>query len=164
MQSDPIWADVEVDMEFERSLGLGVDIDNQDEERKRFHLYINLKLAASGMPTCMDESSSEFMEISQDLLKAFREKGRLLSSYLCPSDQRIQDFLGRYLRDLDLERMPVLPNTTFILDRHGVARELSLPMGEDEFHSDIVSTKKSHAGDFIAFTDFLNRFAVDGKI
>ncbi|MCP3669715.1 MAG: hypothetical protein GY814_04660 [Gammaproteobacteria bacterium] len=133
-------------MEFERSLGLGVATGNQEEERKRFHLYINLKLASSGRPTCLDDSSAEFMEISQDLLKAFREKGRLLSSYLCPSDQRIQDFLGRYLWDLDLDRMPVLPNTTFILDRHGVARELSLPMGEDEFHSDIVSSYRVRQG------------------
>ncbi len=133
-------------MEFERSLGLSVDVGNQEEERKRFHLYINLKLAASGLPTCLDRSSAEFMEISQDLLKAFREKGRLLSSYLCPSDQRIQDFLSRYLWDLDLDRMPVLPNRTFVLDRHGVARELSIPMGDDEFHSDIVSSYRIRQG------------------
>jgi len=133
-------------MEFERSLGLGVDVKDPDEERKRFHLYINLKLAASGLPTCLDSSSAEFMEISQDLLKAFREKGRLLSSYLCPSDQRIQDFLSRYLRDLDLDRMPVLPNRTFILDRHGVARELSIPMDDDEFHSDIVDSYRIRQG------------------
>jgi len=133
-------------MEFERALGLGVDVGNQEEERKRFHLYINLKLAASGLPTCLDSSSAEFMEISQDLLKAFREKGRLLSSYLCPSDQRIQDFLSRYLRDLDLDRMPVLPNRTFVLDRHGVARELSIPMDDDEFHSDIVASYRIRQG------------------
>ncbi len=133
-------------MELERSLGLGVDVGSPEEARTRLHLYINLKLAASGLPTCMDGSSAEFMEISQDLLKAFREKGRLLSTYLCPSDQRIQDFINRYLWDLDLERMPVLPNTTFILDRHGIARELSLPMGEDEFHSDIVSSYRVSQG------------------
>ena len=133
-------------MELERSLGLSVDADSPEEMRKRLHLYINLKLAASGLPTCLDSGSAEFMEISQDLLKAFREKGRMLSSYLCPSDQRIQDFINRYLWDLDLERMPVLPNTTFILDRHGVARELSLPMGDDEFHSDIVSSYRVRQG------------------
>ncbi len=133
-------------MEFERSLGLGVDVKDPEEERKRLHLYINLKLAASGLPTCLDNNSAEFMDISQDLLKAFREKGRLLSSYLCPSDQRIQDFLGRYLWDLDLERMPVLPNQTFVLARHGVARELSIPMDDDEFHSDIVASYRIRQG------------------
>ncbi len=133
-------------MDFERALGLNVPAENSEEERKRLHLYINLKLAASGQPTCGAANSVEFLATAQDLLKAFREKGRLLSSYFCPADQRIQDFLDRYLQDLDLERVPKLPSSTFILDRHGVARELSLPMGEDEFHSDIVSSYRVRQG------------------
>ena len=40
----------------------------------------------------------------------------------------------------------MLPTQTFVLDRHGVARELSLPMGEDEFHSDIVSSYRVAQG------------------
>jgi hypothetical protein len=133
-------------MDLDRALGLNVAADNLEEERKRLRLYINLKLASSGQPTCVAANSVEFMATAQDLLKAFREKGRLLSSYLCPVDQRIQDFLGRYLRDLELERLPVLPTNTFILDRHGVARELSLPIDADEFHSDIVSSYRVKQG------------------
>ncbi len=133
-------------LDYERTLGLSESIANAEDERKRLHLYINLKLAASGQPTCVDANSVEFMSTAQDLLKAFREKGRLLSSYYCPVDQRIQDFISRYLRHLDLDPVPALPSNSFILDRHGVARELSIPMGEDEFHSDIVSSYRVRQG------------------
>jgi hypothetical protein len=133
-------------LDFERTLGLSDAAASPEEERKRLHLYINLKLASTGQPTCVAANSIEFMSTAQDLLKAFREKGRLLSSYYCPVDQRIQDFVSRYLRQLDLDKVPALPASTFILDRHGVARELSIPMGEDEFHSDIVSSFRVRQG------------------
>ncbi|MEJ2528645.1 MAG: hypothetical protein P8Z39_00825 [Gammaproteobacteria bacterium] len=133
-------------LDYERALGLSESVASPADERKRLHLYINLKLAVSGQPTCVDANSVEFMLTAQDLLKAFREKGRLLSSYYCPVDQRIQDFISRYLRDLELDQIPSLPTNSFILDRHGVARELSLPMGEDEFHSDIVSSFRVRQG------------------
>ncbi|HHH13104.1 MAG TPA: hypothetical protein ENJ98_02610, partial [Thiolapillus brandeum] len=50
-----------------------------------------------------------------------------------------------YLADLG-EETPRLPNNTFVLDRHGVARELSLPMGKDEFKSEIVSSYRVKQG------------------
>lgn len=133
-------------LDYERALGLSDSAASAEEERKRLHLYINLKLASTGQPTCIAANSIEFMSTAQDLLKAFREKGRLLSSYYCPVDQRIQDFVSRYLRHLDLDKVPALPASSFILDRHGVARELSIPMGEDEFHSDIVSSFRVRQG------------------
>ncbi len=133
-------------MDFARALGLDDAAESPEEERNRLHLYINIKLSTSGQPTCMDGTVAEFMDTAQDLLKAFREKNRLLSSYHCPADRRIQDFLNRYLHDLELDDIPTLPTTTFVLDRHGVARELSLPMGEDEFRSDIVSSYRVKQG------------------
>ena len=58
---------------------------------------------------------------------------------------RIQDFLDLYLDEV-CEQAPSLPKMTFVLDRHGVARELSLPLGEDQFHSDIVSSYRVKQG------------------
>jgi hypothetical protein len=133
-------------MDLVRALGMHAVAGDTEEGRRQLHLYINLKLAASGQPICNDLDSARFMATAQDLLKAFREKGRLLSNYHCPIDQRIQDFLDHYLNDLKLKQLPQLPTTTFILDRHGVARELSLPMGEDEFHSDIISSYRVRQG------------------
>ncbi|MDT8386516.1 MAG: hypothetical protein RQ736_03330 [Thiogranum sp.] len=133
-------------MDFAQALGLEKTLESPEDERQKLHLYINLKLASSGQPTIVPEEVERFFGISRDLLKSYREKNRLLSDYHCWVDQRIQNFLTRYLEDLDLETFPVLPTQSFILDRHGVARELSLPMGKDEFHSDIVSSYRVKQG------------------
>jgi hypothetical protein len=133
-------------MDAERSLGLSDHSTDLVEARRKLQLYINLKLASSGQPTCVDGEAAEYLSVTHDLLKSHREKNRLLSKHLCPSDQRIQDFLHRYLHDLPIEKIPRLPADTIILDRHGVARELSLPLGKDEFHSDIVSSYRVEQG------------------
>src|SRR6185295_5950382 len=41
---------------------------------------------------------------------------------------------------------PKLPNRTFILDRHGLARALSLPPDRDEYFSDIISSYRVKQG------------------
>ncbi len=133
-------------VDLQRALGLDLPATDQTEERKKLHLYINLKLASSGLPTCVTGEAAEFLAIAQDLLKTYREKNRLLSDYLCPVDRRIQNFLETYLADQGAENIPRLPSMTYVLDRHGVARELSLPMAQDEFHSDIVSSYRVKQG------------------
>jgi hypothetical protein len=133
-------------MDLAQALGLNKPVESPEEERQKLHLYINLKLASSGQPTSVPEEVERFFGISRDLLKSYREKNRLLSEYHCWTDQRIQNFLVRYFDDLELEPFPTLPTQTFILDRHGVARELSLPMGRDEFHSKIVSSYRVRQG------------------
>ncbi len=133
-------------MDFAYALGMNKPPESPQEERAKLQLYINLKLASSGQPTCVPAESERFFGISRDLLRSYREKNRLLSGYQCPIDKRIQDFLDRYLAPLEAGHAPVLPTQTFVLDRHGVARELSLPMGADEFHSDIVSSYRVAQG------------------
>ena len=133
-------------MDFAHVLGLNKAPETPEQEREKLQLYINLKLASSGQPTCVPAEAERFFGISRDLLRSYREKNRLLSNYQCPVDKRIQTFLDRYLDGLGLESIPKLPGQTFVLDRHGVARELSLPMGEDEFHSDIISSYRVHQG------------------
>ena len=106
--------------------------------------YINLKLAALGCPTVAGGAGAEFHDLAESLLARHRETDRLLSKYLCPADKRIQTWLDHYL-----DRSPKqvrLPSQTFVLDRHGVARTLSLPPDRDEFVSDIVSTYRTRKG------------------
>ena len=133
-------------MDFVQALGLNKRVENPEEERERLQLYINLQLASTGQPTSVPDKFEHFFGISHDLLKSYREKNRLLSDYHCWADQRIQNFLERYFEDLQLNPFPTLPTQTFILDRHGVARELSIPMGKDEFHSNIVSSYRVKQG------------------
>ena len=132
--------------DLEQALGIMSADGDETWGRRRLQLYINLKLASSGQPVCPGEWDSDFLSVSRSLLQSYREKSRLLSGYLCPPDRRIQDFIERYLADLDLPRVPRLPVTTIVLDRHGVARELSLPLGRDEFRSDIVSSYRVRQG------------------
>jgi hypothetical protein len=133
-------------MDFAQTLGMNKVSETPDAEREKVQLYINLKLASSGQPTCIAKESARLFGITRDLLRSYREKNRLLSSYQCPVDRRIQNFLNRYLEGSGAERVPLLPTQTFVLDRHGVARELSLPMGKNDFHSDIVSSYRVAQG------------------
>jgi hypothetical protein len=116
------------------------------DDRQKLHLYINFKLISSGQPSCGTAATEGFIEIAHDLLLSYREKNRLLSTYHCPVDRRIQDFLGRYFEDLELDRIPNLPFQSFILDRHGLARELSVPVDSDVFTSDIISSYRVAQG------------------
>ncbi|NOR68940.1 MAG: hypothetical protein GQ532_04480, partial [Methylomarinum sp.] len=133
-------------MDFSQALGLNRSEQDPVLLHQNLHLYINLKLASCGQPTCLKGEPIEFMATADDMLRSFVEKNRQLVSHHYPADQRIQDFLNSYLADLNLENIPTLPIMTFELDRHGIARELSLPVGQNEFHSDCVSSYKVKQG------------------
>lgn len=105
--------------------------------------YINFKLAALDCPFVEIHSDPEFREIANALLARERESRRLLANYLCPADNRIQTFLYDYLQDAPLAK---LPNRTFVLDRTGLARTLSLPLTGNEFTSDIVNSYRVQQG------------------
>ncbi len=131
-------------MNLESALGIGNNVEISAKQRERIQLYINLKLASTGQPVS-HSGDNEFLATADDLLKSYREKNRLLSGYLCPVDRRIQAFLDDYLGDLD-ESTPRLPGNSLILDRYGVARELSLPSDSDKFTSDIISSYRIRQG------------------
>ncbi len=130
-------------MSFEKAIGLD-KTSLRKRDRKRLQLYINLKLASTGQPVA-HAGDEQFMETAQDLLKSYNEKNRLLSGHLCPVDKRIQAFLDRYLNDCTGET-PRLPGNSLILDRYGLARELSLPSDGDVFKSDIVTSYRTRQG------------------
>jgi len=136
-------------MDLTKSIGLAVNSSKQDieKEKRRLQLYINLKLHSSGLPACKaHDCDNDFFSTADDLLQSYREKSRLLSEYLCPADQRIQDFLDDYLQDSGCDKHPHLPTNTLILDRHGVARELSIPADGDYFESEFVKSHRVSQG------------------
>jgi hypothetical protein len=136
-------------MDLAKSLGVKISSNQREagDEKKRLQLYINLKLHSSGLPACeAQDCDNDFFSIADDLLQSYREKSRLLSQYLCPVDQRIQDFLDDYLQDSGSDKTPVLPSNTLILDRHGVARELSLPADGNYFESEFVKSYRVSQG------------------
>jgi hypothetical protein len=82
-------------------------------------------------------------DIVSSLVAQYREKERLLDQHLCPADQRIQSFLYDYLQELPAPRLPL---RTFVLDRPGMARLISLPVDKDEFVSAILSSYRVRQG------------------
>lgn len=125
-----------------RTIGLGAAHSPASEQR--LIEYLNLKLACLGCPTVQTEEDSAFLDMAAALLPRYQETDRLLADYLCPADQRIQDFLDSYLEGA---APPVpLPRRTFVLDRHGLARALSLPADGDLFVSNIVSSYRLKQG------------------
>src|SRR5690242_14432769 len=106
-----------------------------DDLNRKLLSYINVKLALLGNPAAVQSGDGEFTEIASALIARYREEERLLASYLSPSDQRIQNFLYDYLQDVPVAK---LPNKTFVLDRPGLARILSLPVDGDELAVGII--------------------------
>ncbi len=107
--------------------------------------YINLKLAALGCSPYTGNGQNELNEIAAPLLANHREKDRLLADQRCPADQRIHDFLTRHLGP-HAEGKQLLPAKSFVLDRHGLARILSLPADADHFKSSIVESYRLKQG------------------
>lgn len=129
-----------------KTLGLeksGDDFINSLSEKPLLE-YIDLKLAFLGCPTVGKARDLQFKEMLDALLQSRREAARHQGNYLCPADRRIQNFLQDYLQE-DADKA-ILPGLSFVLDRHGLARELSLPQGRDEFVSDIVHSYRVHQG------------------
>jgi hypothetical protein len=131
-------------MELNKTIGMGLEADDPIQ-RDRIVRYINLKLASMGLPFGNNIDALD-IEIAHDLIENYKEKNRLLSTYLCPVDKRIQDFINRYFSDFKNEEIPVIPTDTLILDRYGLARELSIPVDKNEFITDIVSSYRIKQG------------------
>ena len=104
--------------------------------------YINLKLALMGFQPPA-AGGGEFNEMAASLVAQYREKERLLASHVCATDKRIQTFLYDYLQDVPVTRLPA---RTLTLDRAGMARVLSIPVGRDEFRSGILSSYRTKQG------------------
>ncbi len=131
-------------MDYKRKLG--VSPDGKMPNPKRLTQYINLKLAALGQPTLETKADMKFMDIAGDLISNHRQKNRLLSNYLCPADQRVQNFLDSYFSDIKDKPEIRMPDNTFVLDYHGIARVLSLPHGADKFESDVIKSYRIKQG------------------
>jgi phosphoenolpyruvate carboxykinase (diphosphate) len=97
------------------------------EQREELVRYINLKLAALGQPVNESTADRYFLELTRPLLRNYLVKDQMLGGHLCPADRRIEAYLNGVLRETCPDGVPRLPANTFVLDRVGVAREMSLP-------------------------------------
>ncbi len=131
-------------MPVKRDFGIALD-RLSEREHGRLMAYINLKLAGLGLPVYSREGTA-FLDLARDMLANYRERGRLLADYLPPADARIQAFIEAFLEGLPAEDIPRLPSRTLVLDRYGMARELSLPPDAHEYRSPTLSSYRVRNG------------------
>ncbi len=132
-------------MQPKRTFGPIIEAQNGQDQNK-FLQYIYLKLAALGYRGYAEGETAKFLEIADPLLNNYKEKARLLSSNLSPIGSRIQDYLQDLFKDIDDTDDIGLPEHPFLLDRHGLARILSLPSDADSFETDIVKSYRIPQG------------------
>ena len=128
-------------------------IKMRNKDRKDMIQYINLQLAALGQPLfCkavddqLKNSNAKLISLTENLIKSFKEKSRLLSGHQSPSDTRIQNFIDDYLKEISFEKSLRIPNNTFVLNQPGLARELSLPPNGHSFQNEYLSTYRIKQG------------------
>ncbi len=133
-------------MELKRKLGFDSKGNSEIDSKKRLKQYINLKLASKGFPYYGSDKENKFLSMAEDLISSNLENERLLSKYLSPADYRIQKFLDKYFDGTIDSNKIKIPNSTLVLDKHGIARILSVSPGANEFSSDIISSYKLKQG------------------
>ncbi len=133
-------------MSVKRTFGAGIDGDNKQVEEAKIIQYIYLKLAALGYHDYGEGEISEFLDIAEPLLHNYKEKARMLSSHLSPIGSRIQSYLNELFHDIPEAAHITLPEHPFLLDRHGLARILSLPPDADKYETDIVKSYRTSQG------------------
>ena len=126
--------------ELERSLGVLAEKTPEAfaARQQRLRRYINLQLIASGLSPVPLEDTTPTSVDAEEMLGAFRERLSLLDDPLCPADRRIERFLHEHFAELTGEPALRLPERTLTLDRHGVARELSLPVDGNSFRNELI--------------------------
>lgn len=107
--------------------------------------HICLQLASLGHK-CQLTNDHSYLSVAKNLLKNYSEQRKLLAEYRCPADQRIEDFLNDYLMRNDVNQTVRMPGESFTLNEPGLARELSLPLFENQYISDLVSSYRVAQG------------------
>ena len=131
---------------MQRALGWDRDVSADPLEQNRLRSYIAFQMASAGLAPPSHDASDEMASFSVGILESLREKNHLLTEYRAPIDQRIEDFLNHHFHEILGENALRLPSRSLTLDRHGMARELSLPIGGHQFQNELVSSYRCFNG------------------
>ena len=130
----------------EKSLGFRSDKSyDRDRARARRIRYINLKLISLGLLPVQIGVTDDDAADAASLLSSYRERLKQLEEVRCPVDRRVEQFLAQHFADVTDEPLR-LPDSTMIMDQHGLARELSLPVDSDTFANHLVSSYRVKNG------------------
>ena len=135
-------------MDYKASLGINEKTGANEVGGKALFEYVNMRLSAAGEPVFGNENEYPVLEMAMPLLENYRDFVKRYSFMYCPADQRIMNFMQEYLDDVleDRETLPSLPHKTFVLDRFGTARMLSLPPDKDTQSNNLVHSYRVRQG------------------
>jgi phosphoenolpyruvate carboxykinase (diphosphate) len=128
-----------------RSLGLSADT-NAASDHEALLRHVKIQLLANGHSVPLSQADEPYAEVVRMLVADFRNRGRLLQGHRCPADARIEAFLNDHFADVLAGGSLRLPERTLVLDRHGMARILSLPCDADEYTSEYVRSYRVKNG------------------
>jgi len=133
--------------QLQRALGWDRSASTAPAERQRLQSYLTFQLALAGLiPPGEEEQERPDAALPREMLENLRERNAILRRHQSPIDARIEAFLARYFGDLLDQQHLHLPRHALMLDRHGMARELSLPVGENRYETDQVATYRCFNG------------------
>lgn len=130
-----------------RKESLGFFENSQQNSKEYIHQYIKLRLEALGLveENSVSDDADGFLHLAKSLIINYRERERQFKNYLCPADQRIQNFIRNYFKGVEVADITI-PSFTFTLDFYGIARELSIPEKREEYFSDYLSSYRIKQG------------------
>lgn len=127
--------------QLQRATGWNRELATNPKESDRLRSYIAFQMASAGLSPPDEANNADSMaNFSTGILNSLREKNRLLTEHRAPVDSRIEAFLQEYFRDQVAETPLRLPSRSLTLDRHGMARELSLPVNGHSFKNELLSS------------------------
>ncbi len=135
-----------------RTLGVLRDPQQHAAHQQALTRRVYFRLIADGLIDPADGPDPDVAELAAQQRGHRRSLGTALRDHRCPVDRRIEDFLADYFQGAgDVDGRPPadvlrLPGETLTLDRHGVARTLSLPAGADRFENQYVQSARLHNG------------------
>ncbi len=125
----------------------GFEIGNTDLQiNSEQHLqYINFKLAIMGQPTLeLSNGGDRFIRQFDDIIVNYREKLRKSGDNNAPIHNRINRFFSDYFSGH--KNVPSAISDGFQLDYYGLARVLSLPLGDNAYHNEYISSYRIKQG------------------
>ncbi|MEZ6126491.1 MAG: hypothetical protein R3C49_25495 [Planctomycetaceae bacterium] len=131
----------------EEALGFVAKRSDEDRRMRRKELvrYIALKLIANGQPVPVDCRPTDPLG-PERILHTWHQRLKQLDALRCPADRRIESFLARYFEGIADAAQLRLPDSTFVLDRHGIARELSVPLNGDSYRDERLESYRVRNG------------------
>lgn len=135
-------------MDYKSALGINSKTGENEVVDNALFEYVNMRLDAIGEPIFGREDDYPLLKMAQPLLENYRDFVSVAAGEYCAADRRVMSFMRSFLKDVlsPHEEPAPLPKRTFVLDRFGTARILSLPPDKDSYKNEYVESFRVRQG------------------